>query len=520
MNILCPDCHTSLKVEEGIRKVRCSSCGFEADASTLGTLPGAPLMLVVRDMSGEKLGSYQLESMIGAGGMGVVYKARDKRDDRYVAVKVLNPDYQWKQDEFVQRFKREIKALGRLDHPGIVRILDSGEEGGLHFLVTEFVDGMNLADVLKTGPMKLEDAVRIMTDVCEAINFAHKQGVVHRDIKPANIIIVGSKTKILDFGLAQVAFRESKITTLTRTNLAMGTFNYLSPEQRLNAKEVDHRADIFSLGVVFYEMLTGTLPLGSFALPSKVRGETPKRCDRIVTRSLQSSPDLRYPDALELSADVRRIIVGSRSPFLRPGTIAAVAASLAVIGGSAAAVLSPSSLPEDRQFSTDKAKVDAESQSKRATVQPKPIALSAPNSKAEDAQVQQQTPVKPNGMPPTQAASDILSGLATDNGSLGPKATVTASSDDAKKKRTKVTPMVSESIKKPTSVKAATYDVPKKAGVKKAAVSKAYSDKAQATKPGQADSFDADFGDVKEKKDSSLKSVSKSKKTIDKAEEK
>lgn len=392
MNILCPNCQTSIPVVDGTRVLHCAACGLEADVSSLGTAPGLPSYPVVRDMSGETLGAYHLEGLIGAGGMGVVYKARDARNDTVCAVKVLNPDYQWKQADFVQRFKREIKALSRLSHPGIVHILDSGEQDGIHFLVTELVDGENLAEVLRKGPMKIADAVHIMTQVCEAITYAHLQGIVHRDIKPANIIISGQNAKVLDFGLAQVTGGESKLTTLTRTNLAMGTFNYLSPEQRLSAKTVDHRSDIYSLGVVFYEMITGTLPMGSFQPPSKLRNETPKRCDRIITRSLQSSPALRYPDTASLSAEVGRVL--KPSLLRRPQVLIAAAAAALLMGLSLALLGNIPAAEVAREIPFDSVQLNLESQSRNLAVESTTTIQRSNPNEAAAVQTQNQGPTE------------------------------------------------------------------------------------------------------------------------------
>ncbi len=495
MNILCPECHTSLHVAEGVRMVRCASCGFETDASSLGTAPGAPLLPVVRDLSGETLGAYRLISMIGAGGMGVVYKAEDTKSDRTVAVKVLNPDYQWKQDEFVQRFKREIKALGRLDHPGIVRILDSGEESGFHFLVTEFEDGVNLAELLKRGQMSIEAAIRIMTDVCEAIDFAHAQGVVHRDIKPANILIVGNRAKLLDFGLAQVTGRESKLTTLTRTNLAMGTFNYLSPEQRLSAKNVDHRSDIFSLGVVFYEMLTGTLPLGSFAPPSKLRSEAPRHCDRVVTRSLQSSPDLRYPDASALSADIRRIAAGPKKSLFARRLLPAAAAVLGVSAILAFAYAGREPAATGEEIDAPRViQADFETQSRGMKIQSQ--------NKIESISTAPTQAVPLPNLSLSQAQGDLSSGVAKDNPSLTDSGGGLASSANTQGRRVEIPTNMQGELKKPKSKKSKTDDAPtkvpvekdppKKALPKKAPSEKAPSKKASSSKEA-ADSIDMDL---------------------------
>jgi serine/threonine protein kinase len=333
MNILCPSCHSSIPVSETDPLLRCGSCGLTTDLSSIGTYPGGAGVPMVRDLSGETIDGYRVDELIGVGGMGVVYKAERVDDGGTVAIKVLHPSYVWNREEFVARFAREARALARLEHPGIVRILRSGQQGDLYYLVTEYVEGADLARHLRTQRPSLPEIVAIMIRVCEAIGYAHDNGVVHRDIKPANIMISGDSIRVLDFGLAQIAGGDTNLSSLTRTDLAMGTFNYLSPEQRTNAKQVDQRSDVFSLGVVFFELLTGTLPLGNFAPPSRARAEAGKLCDRIVSRSLSADPADRYQSVAEMIADLR--LVRAR-PGGRRKAFVAVAAGLA---GVAAAVV-------------------------------------------------------------------------------------------------------------------------------------------------------------------------------------
>jgi hypothetical protein len=334
MNILCPSCQSSIPVSDTDPLLRCDSCGLETDLSRLGTYPGGAPVPMVRDLCGETLDGYRITELIGVGGMGVVYRAERTSDGRVVAVKVLHDSYTWKRQEFVARFAREAHALTRLDHPGIVRILDSGQTDDVYYLVTEHVEGTDLARQLRAKELTLPEIVAIMTRVCQAITYAHEQGVVHRDIKPANIMVAGDEVKVLDFGLAQIAGGETHLSSLTRTDLAIGTFNYLSPEQRTSAKHVDERSDVFSLGVVLYELLTGTLPLGSFAPPSSVRPEAGKLCDRIVSRSLSADPAARYQTVAAMTADLRQVEPATRR---RRPLIIAAAAGLA--GVAAAAIL-------------------------------------------------------------------------------------------------------------------------------------------------------------------------------------
>ncbi len=307
MNVFCPSCQSSVPLAGNQPAVHCSACGLNIELSALGTQPGLSGPTLVRDYTGERIGPYELLELIGVGGMGTVYKARALEDVRPVAVKLINREYHWNKAEFAARFERETKALNRLNHPHIVRLLDSGQEGDVAYLVTEFVDGQNLAQYIKASALTPAETAKLLLPICDALSYAHGQGVVHRDIKPANIVVENGRPMVLDFGLAQLSGGETQLTTLTRTDLALGTFNYLSPEQRLNAKAVDARTDVYSLGVVFYEMLTGGLPLGHFEPPSRVRKDIPKSCDRMIEKSLAPSPEARYQRVADFSLALSRL---------------------------------------------------------------------------------------------------------------------------------------------------------------------------------------------------------------------
>jgi serine/threonine protein kinase len=244
--------------------------------------------------------------LIGQGGMGAVYKARQTKLDRLVAVKILPAE--WGQDPaFAERFAREARALARLSHSHIVGVHDFGEAGGLFYLVMEFVDGANLRQVLRGGRLQPQQALAIIPQVCEALQYAHEQGVVHRDIKPENILLDRrGQVKIADFGLAKLMRPSAAEFTLTGSRQVMGTLDYMAPEQRTAPQEVDQRADIYSLGVVFYEMLTGALPLGRFAPPSDKAG-VDARLDEVVFRALEREPGRRYQHISEVKTAVESI---------------------------------------------------------------------------------------------------------------------------------------------------------------------------------------------------------------------
>jgi len=251
-----------------------------------------------------RFGELELVELIGRGGMGAVYRARQPKLDRDVALKVLPPELA-KEPAFEQRFLREARALAGLQHPRILTIYDFGERDGLFYLVTEFVEGMNLRQLMDMGELSPEEALRITPQICEALQFAHDRGVVHRDIKPENVLIdTAGEVKIADFGLARIVGADAG-PALTRSTQVLGTPHYMAPEQWREGKAVDHRADIYSVGVVLYEMLTGDLPLGHFDPPSRRRG-VPKRLDAVVQRSLAQRPEQRYQQAREVGEDLRR----------------------------------------------------------------------------------------------------------------------------------------------------------------------------------------------------------------------
>jgi len=250
----------------------------------------------------------QLEILecIGQGGMGAVYRARQPALDRLVALKILRPPT-GNDPGFAGRFTREARALAKLAHPNIVAVHDYGQAGPHHYLLMEFIDGMNLRHLLNAGTISPKEALAIVPPICDALQFAHDQGIVHRDIKPENILLgKNGAVKIADFGLAKLVGAGGEDASLTGAGDVMGTPHYMAPEQVEKPREVDHRADIYSLGVVFYQMLTGELPLGRFGPPSrKVRIDV--RLDEIVLRALEKEPDLRYQQASALRTEVEAV---------------------------------------------------------------------------------------------------------------------------------------------------------------------------------------------------------------------
>jgi tRNA A-37 threonylcarbamoyl transferase component Bud32 len=274
----------------------------------------------------------QLEVLecLGRGGMGVVYKARQPRLNRFVALKILAREKE-KDPRFAERFTREAQALARLNHPNIVAVYDFGETNGLYYLLMEFVDGMSLRQLLQTRKLAPEEALVIVPSICEALQYAHQQGIVHRDIKPENILLdKQGRVKIADFGIAKLLGADGRVQSLTGEQGVVGTPHYMAPEQVERPSVVDHRADIFSLGVVFYEMLTGELPLGKFAPPSRMV-KMDVRLDEVVLHALEKAPELRYQQASQVKADVETIAMteggGGKSEPQRPAVAPSAGAS-------------------------------------------------------------------------------------------------------------------------------------------------------------------------------------------------
>jgi|GEM_PF-6856786 len=296
---ICPNCQSPIPPDApgGL----CPSCVLLAAAST-GSLP--PGIAAAPDLDTVRAAFPELEviELIGHGGMGVVFKARQPRLDRLVALKILPPVLAT-QPGFAERFTREARALGRLSHPNIVAVYDFGQRAGIFYLMMEFVNGVNLRQAMRTG-VKPEQALILVPRICEALQFAHDHGVLHRDIKPENILLDTTGTpKLADFGIAKLAGEAGPQTGLTQTGAALGTAAYMAPEQIEKPATVDHRADIYSLGVVLYEMLTGELPLGRFAAPSE-KAHVARGVDDVVLRALEKERERRQQSATEMKTEV------------------------------------------------------------------------------------------------------------------------------------------------------------------------------------------------------------------------
>jgi predicted Ser/Thr protein kinase len=262
----------------------------------------------------------EVEREIGRGGMAVVFKARQAHLDRPIALKILAP---WLAGEpgFAERFSREARVLARLNHPNIVTIHDFGQTADFFYLLMEFVDGVNLRQAMRAGRFTPDQALALVPKICDALQYAHGEGILHRDIKPDNILLDDrGRVKIADFGIAKLAGESELPAMLTRSGMHLGTPAYMAPEQIEHPGEVDHRADIYSLGVVLYEMLTGELPLGRFAAPSE-KSAVDERIDEIVFRTLERERERRYQSADEMKTQVEGL--GGNPPATAAGPVSA-----------------------------------------------------------------------------------------------------------------------------------------------------------------------------------------------------
>ena len=303
----CPRCGATVAADapEGL----CVRCLARLNLTADSVLTGAEA-LRSEPPSLEEIAPHfpQLEVLacLGRGGMGVVYKARQKSLDRLVALKILAPERE-QDPQFAERFAREAQALAKLSHPHIVTVYDFGQADGLFYLLMEYVDGVNLRQLLRTRRLEPKEALAIVPPICDALQYAHDHAVVHRDIKPENLLLdKAGQVKIADFGIAKMLGGDST----PDEEQGVGTPHYMAPEQHATPQAADHRADIYSLGVVLYEMLTGELPAGQFELPSrKVRIDV--RLDEIVLRALNHEPELRFQNAGQMKTAVVETLTGA-----------------------------------------------------------------------------------------------------------------------------------------------------------------------------------------------------------------
>lgn len=264
----------------------------------------------------EKFPQYEILEYLGRGGMGVVYKARQKSLNRIVAIKVLAPERSG-EARFAERFTHEAELLAKLSHPNIVTIHDFGETSGLYYFVMEFVDGVNLRDLLRDGKLAPHQALAIVPAICDALQFAHGKGIIHRDIKPENLLLDREgHVKIADFGIAKLITRQASIhehatdsnNTRNAATMHAGTLGYIAPEQHSDPRHADHRADIYSLGVVLYEMLTGERPNQIGVTPTNPASSHAKLA-QIIRRAMEKKPENRYQTAAEFRTVLQSALV-------------------------------------------------------------------------------------------------------------------------------------------------------------------------------------------------------------------
>ncbi len=269
-------------------------------------------------MVGELIaGRYELQELVGHGGMSSVYKAHDTLLERNVALKILHEQYN-ADDDFVERFKREARSVAQLQHPNIVTVIDRGEENDRQYIVFEYIDGENLKElVVRKGRLEVREALEIGLDVAHGLAFAHQHGLIHRDVKPQNVLLNDGRAKVTDFGIA----RSLDVDGMTQTGTVLGTSNYIAPEQA-SGQRVDAHTDVYALGVVLYELLAGEVPFPgeSFvAVAMKhvhepppnlldARGDVPLRVAAAVDRALEKDPDQRFPTMDAFAAELEACI--------------------------------------------------------------------------------------------------------------------------------------------------------------------------------------------------------------------
>lgn len=307
----CPVCHLifhTARVPGGL----CPRCLLEGEPEEPSRRP-VLIPLPPLDELKTWFPGYEVEGLLGQGGMGAVYRARHLTLERPVAIKVLLIDTE-SDPLFEERFRREARIMAKLDHPNIVSIHDFGRTpGGLCFLIMELVDGVDMARLIRLKEITVPAAMALVNRICDALQHAHGHGFVHRDIKPSNILLgTEGQVKIADFGLAKLLRGNAEREPLTLSGTALGTPYYIAPEQLNRQGAVDHRADLFSLGVMFYELLTGELPKGVFIPPSR-KTAMDGRLDAIVLRAMNEKPDDRYQQASEIRRDVTEVQAGGRS---------------------------------------------------------------------------------------------------------------------------------------------------------------------------------------------------------------
>jgi len=253
-----------------------------------------------------KSSKFRIIREVGRGGMATVFLAKHFELNKFVAVKILNKET-IADDEYVKRFFREARITASLDHPNIVKIIESDFSDGQFYIITEFIDGGDLSSIINSTPLSLRKKLSILTNIVSAIDYAHEKGIVHRDIKPSNILLSKEyKPKLCDFGIATALWGQE--SRLTQTNQLMGTMDYIAPEQKENSKNVDFRADIYSIGVVLYKIITGRKPIGAFKRPIEINNSISNDLDSIIIKCLQPLPSDRFKNTNNLYMELKNVL--------------------------------------------------------------------------------------------------------------------------------------------------------------------------------------------------------------------
>ncbi len=332
MKVICPKCRRSIPVRKNDSHLKCGHCNFNFDRHRFGFSPGLTSLPLVRDLRGEKIGPYLIQELVSLGATGVLYRARTAGGEEDLALKVLHYDPLRKAD-FLSRFRPEMTALARLKHPNIAKVLDFGQGDDLFFYVSEFVEGVSLDHYLKSfNQLETDEIKSIMKQVCSAVAYAHEQGMTHGNIKPANIIMGQGTIKLVDFGVGHLATGGARLGLVGAPRTAIRLFNYLSPEQRLGSKEVDARSDVFSLGLILYEMLTGVMPVGVYKPPSALHKGLNRGLDRLTAKALNPNPKERHQSAGEMLEDLESSFKSGSSRSRTAFRAALLLLALAAIG--------------------------------------------------------------------------------------------------------------------------------------------------------------------------------------------
>jgi len=307
--VTCPRCGAPIQPVSGAGDL-CARCVLSAAREVpgpgdTGHRPPPPAQAELA----EHFPAYEIGALLGQGATGAVYRARHRALGLERALKVIGLDVAARPG-FAERFEREARTLAGLVHQNIVAIHDAGRAGPWFFLAMDLVEGADLRQMIRAARIAPREALAIVGQMCDALQFAHDKGVVHRDIKPENVLVDRSgRVHVLDFGLARLI--DPDVEALTRSGAVVGTPLYMAPEQWRSPLEVDHRADIFSLGVVFYELLTGELPVGRFPPPSHCV-QLDVRLDKVVLKTLEREPERRYQKVSDVKTDVQHVEAGRK----------------------------------------------------------------------------------------------------------------------------------------------------------------------------------------------------------------